>query len=377
MILPPHRSPTMEHTRQPRVFGLDLIRVVAVLLVLASHLLYEAIPHGPGHERAVLIGMFGVELFFVLSGFLIGQLVLRDLLPTLGTAQWRPALADFYRRRAWRILPAYYTVMLILTLAHGVNGDLASYRYWPADYVFLQNYLFPLRDKALLGVSWSLAIECWFYLLLPLYLYLARQVTRHPLWIMLTGWLGMLLLTSVLVIGFDAGAAAVRGFSVLRFEALLLGVVLAVVKYRYAAAYARLASRPAALVGILLLAALFYLGATAPEGFLGFFDRSAAARITFLPLMNLGWALLLPRLDALARPSSVVTRAVTHLSLLSYAFYLTHHEIIKLTYHLTGTHGPGSMGLAVGLSLAASFLLYRLVERHAGGNRRLPGLLAR
>src|SRR5688572_4697894 len=94
---------------QPHVrkIGLDLPRALAITLVLVSHFV----------KRCEILGFYGVELFFALSGFLIGGILYRDLAASPG---WTfPRVKHFWFRRWWRTLPNYYLFLIIALIFHG------------------------------------------------------------------------------------------------------------------------------------------------------------------------------------------------------------------------------------------------------------------
>jgi peptidoglycan/LPS O-acetylase OafA/YrhL len=157
---------------KPRLAGLDLLRLLAVLLTLGRHLTQS--PDGwPGAWDGVLStwfrgGWVGVDLFFVLSGFLVSGLLFGEY-----RARGQFSLARFYTRRGWKIYPPFFALTattVVMTLLHR----------WPlppsgvlADVFFLQCY-----SPGLWVHSWSLAVEEHFYLLLPLVLLLILKLNR-------------------------------------------------------------------------------------------------------------------------------------------------------------------------------------------------------
>ncbi|MEN1682052.1 MAG: acyltransferase, partial [Planctomycetota bacterium] len=169
----PHPSP-------PHVPALDGVRGVAVLLVVVYHAAYLASPTGVAEVVFATVRdalWCGVDLFFVLSGFLITRI----LLATVGSPRY---FRSFYLRRTVRIFPLYYGVLLLLFvglpaaawLAGGplqsvVDGEtyqsLWSRQAWLWAYV--QNFLQSSGPSQLpgLGHFWSLAIEEQFYLAWP------------------------------------------------------------------------------------------------------------------------------------------------------------------------------------------------------------------
>ena len=148
-----------------RVFGLDVYRAVAILLVVMSHASYFTgsmfswLPSIPLPD--------GVELFFVLSGFLIGTILIKTLEESerFGYRE----LFHFWKRRWFRTLPNYYLILLvyyILVSNSIIGGDDAIEQFNWKFLVFAQNlyesfYGFYLE-------SWSLSIEEWFYIILPI-----------------------------------------------------------------------------------------------------------------------------------------------------------------------------------------------------------------
>lgn len=125
-------------------------------------------------------GMLGVDLFFVLSGFLLGQ----PFLAWIDRRRPFPDLVTFFKRRYLRVLPPFYAQLLILT----VGGYLIS-GAWPIDfkqflaYLSMEFLLYPDIGPLLNGVWWSLPVEWHFYLLLPL---LAWLLFRARAWLVVT-----------------------------------------------------------------------------------------------------------------------------------------------------------------------------------------------
>ncbi len=124
-----------------RLFALDLLRGVAIALVVAFH--------SPGGE-AIRVGWVGVDLFFVLSGFLISGLLFKELDRTGTIVAWR-----FWLRRGFKIWPAYFAAFgAAFATAYAVQSSLweggergagDARRYWP-NFVFIQNYFPPLSS---------------------------------------------------------------------------------------------------------------------------------------------------------------------------------------------------------------------------------------
>src|SRR5580704_19259125 len=150
-----------------KVPQLDAVRGVAILLVI-FHNASERFPRL--HLQGVFAnGWMGVDLFFVLSGFLITGIL-------IDTKQSEGYLKDFYARRCLRIWPLYYSLIFFMfVVVRFLNPSefhtvVQTSSPWWAFPLFLQNFLLPVSTDAAgpLGVTWSLAIEEQFYLIWPL-----------------------------------------------------------------------------------------------------------------------------------------------------------------------------------------------------------------
>lgn len=145
-----------------RFGSLDGLRFLCILAVIWHHSTWWTIM--TDRPRILERGFVGVDFFFVLSGFLITTLLLRE-----ARATGRFSLTGFYWRRALRILPVYYFVVTLVALYYiGVKGLTDYLNILPYYYVFLSNFL---DDHIpLLSPTWSLAVEEQYYLIWPLVL---------------------------------------------------------------------------------------------------------------------------------------------------------------------------------------------------------------
>jgi peptidoglycan/LPS O-acetylase OafA/YrhL len=144
-------GPAAPERSSQRVPALDGVRGLAALAVLANHT----------SGTRLQLGSMGVEVFFVLSGFLIGGI----LLDTTGTPGWA---GRFYLRRTLRIWPLYYAVVSLIVLSDPYTPTHVSAPSWLL-WVFLGNVV-PLYEQAVrlsATLLWSVAVEEHFYLLLP------------------------------------------------------------------------------------------------------------------------------------------------------------------------------------------------------------------
>ncbi len=153
--------------------ALDTLRGVAVLLVLFRHMVvpaglpvFLAVPLG-ALQRG---GWIGVDLFFVLSGFLVSGLLFREW-----TKHGELRAGRFLIRRGFKIYPAFYVMFAIVLLWSASRGVWPGVGFVASEALFVQNYA-----PALFPHTWSLAVEEHFYLLLPLLLWLVRGEKGRP-----------------------------------------------------------------------------------------------------------------------------------------------------------------------------------------------------
>ena len=215
-------------TRQRnRNLQLDVLRGVAILLVFGRHLTVPT-PDGPVGMLAAMwhrIGWLGVDLFFVLSGFLIGGLLIAEL-----QQRGRINVGRFLIRRGLKLYPGYFVFIGYLmlmpvakALARGESGwsSFSSMltQLWP-NFIFLQNYL-----GSPAGHTWSLAVEEHFYLLLPFGLATLAATGRMRLLVPLClATAPVFLAFRILSVSFNEPFSETMSATHLRLDGLLFGV---------------------------------------------------------------------------------------------------------------------------------------------------------
>src|SRR6266536_615875 len=214
---------------QGRIPALDGLRGIAILLVLLWHTIFEKSATSRVLTGFLSLGKLswsGVDLFFVLSGFLIGGIL-------LDATRSPNYYKTFYARRAFRILPLYALVVILLALVHFSFPESTGLYFqslvpWIAYPIFAQNlwmaYLGTFGMRALTP-TWSLAIEEQFYLTAP---FVIRKLTRTRLAVLLGGVIiGAPLLRTFMVFNVPHGKFSSFFLTPCRADALSLGVLAA------------------------------------------------------------------------------------------------------------------------------------------------------
>ena len=359
-------------TEQPsgRVFGLDVLRAVAILSVLLAHGSSVLIPHLPwwfafiGHG-----GFYGVELFFVLSGFLIGTILVRA-----GDKLREPSqIVTFYIRRWFRTLPLFWIFLGIHVWLEASLRDHRPNALEIAQHGFFLRNLFGLHIT-FFPESWSLAVEEWFYLLFPLALWCGLRLVRRFDVVFLTVALGFFLFSNtgrMLTASRDYATwtAWMREGVFFRFDGLMLGVFAAWLALRYDINWRKYRALCGG-AGILLLAAMYATLWTVSGHDIGLSADDYFARTIRFTLVSLGFALLLPAASTWKLGAeNIFSTMIRRIALWSYALYLVHLPLIQIVQRQLSPTPTSSLPYAIGVfaleiggSLLISALLYRVVE---------------
>lgn len=363
--------------RSSRVHGLDTLRALAIMLVFANHYM-SFVSHEATFGWFSEIGWAGVDLFFALSGYLIGNQV------CAGLRGGGLSLPNFYARRLLRTLPAYLAVLALYAFWPYWAGSLPHAPWWKY-LTFTLNI--DLKPGILFSHAWSLCVEEQFYLLLPpVALALAAIATggagraghsaggagRLAAIALGLGWSA---LAAAVVAGLwlrngwwqpsmDLGDHATRNYYTLlyyftpaRFDELLAGVALAMLRNFHPAWWQRLTSHGNAMLaaGAAMTAFVFWL-------FLEY-HFSWAMSVFGYPMLGVAFAMLL--LAALSEGSLLQRTRIPGMgaiALWSYSIYLTHKQLCILLAERWEPGAPQSIAIMIGSSIFAGWLLYAVVE---------------
>lgn len=347
-----------------RNFGLDLLRCAAIAMVLANHAFLAFfvelgdVPWTGLRAALSIVSFISIEWLFVLSGFLIGTMMIRsfDLEPT-----WWRRTRSFWLRRWFRTLPNYYLFLLVNALIFWWGATpLPIGRFQWRFVAFAQNLAWHERLPFFFNEAWSLALDEWFYLVLPLLVGLAfvlasRRDTRRAF---LAGTAILILVPTLLRLlrpvppDNYAWDLEVRRVTLFHLDATGWGVLAAVLNRWHPDAWNRHVGRKAA-AGALLMA-LGILGAE--ELFFGGLPLAGRtvpvltawppfAPVFLLTLTGLGTFLAFPWIALRKAPAGLARKAVEHVSNYTYSIYLSHFPVL---FVVTGLLNRGEDGVPLG-----------------------------
>ena len=353
---------------------LDGLRAFAILLVLGRHSLRPFISEDSYQPIVtigsidltplVLNGWIGVDLFFILSGFLIGR------------QAWRgDSLLRFWFKRVTRILPAYWTCLGVVAIVLTIAGT------WPKSWADFLAHLVMLQDytgSVFVPAFWSLGAEEKFYLLAPLFVFVLARA-RGPAW-QASGLLALWLLPVTWrlatagsltgVVSYEAYFPQYRSPFHLTSESLVLGFAIAWLSLQ---TWSPRISRP-------IREALFWTGAASvgywlvPSVILGSIDARTIVLAPALIGLCFG-AMVLAAVSGSGSYSNVFSwRMWRPLATGSYTLYLTHMMVLPAAAVLAAMFAPTSSASVtarwlafvpcyLALSAASAYLLHRYVER--------------
>jgi peptidoglycan/LPS O-acetylase OafA/YrhL len=343
-----------------RIFGLDLFRAIAILLVVFSHgTLILRGTHLEGFPYWRMID--GVDFFFVLSGFLIGGILLRQI--NEENAFGWPALRRFWKRRWYRTLPNYYLILLLnyLFVRNGIiSGDIAQFNW--SFIVFCQNFVEPFHS--FFWESWSLSIEEWFYIFAPLLLALSLPFLQ-PKFSFVTVVLVLILFPLCYrFVNYDPGIESFmwdltfRKTVLMRLDSIGYGLLAAWFYYYYKDFWGALKWVSLLLgIGLIAFILIYYQAPNTLYKQTVYFSLSSISVMFLLPVFSL-WEI----------SPGYFNRGVTHISKISYSMYLINlalvAEVIKHNFPPAGKLDTllkyGAYWVIV---IVVSSLLYRYFEK--------------
>lgn len=347
--------------------GLDHLRAFAITFVFVYH--YRIFKHPDWIDTIGGFGWTGVDLFFVLSGFLISSQLFAQI-----SRQEELSFREFFLKRFFRIIPAYLTVLALYFFIPLFREKEALPPLWKF-LTFTQNFGLDLKEKGTFSHAWSLCIEEQFYFLLPLIL------------IMLVRWkalrAGPWLIGGLFTAGFAIRLFCWYTFAVpaqhaddywviwykwiyyptfTRLDGLLTGVAIAAVFAFLPAVKQKITALGNKLlfIGLMLLTGAWFL-CEEPAAF--------APSVLGFPLVAIGYGAMVA--GAVSESSFLYKRKLaftTTLATLSYGIYLSHKGVIKLTQMTLGNTGIDPDGtpaffICILNCVLAAYLLHIIIEK--------------
>lgn len=312
----------------------------------------------------------GVAVFFVLSGFLIGRILIKTFeQPTIRLS----TLIGFWIRRWFRTLPNYYLILTVLVVygiffGHGPVDQIWRY------FLFSQN-IFSVHP-AFFPEAWSLTIEEWFYLLLPIPLYI---LAKNFAWSNRKAFIWVIALTIIMVTAFRIWKVGHYNYQTLeawdnhlrkqvstRMDSLMYGVLGAYISVYFKNAWNEF-SKPLLVLGlIILMAAKVYYYNTESIWFLNY------VQLSLMPIITL---MLLPFLSGFRLGTGCISSSITFISLISYSMYLLNHtvmlEIVMPRLSVVSGWCESTLGISRGgvsyslywlCTILLSWVIYRFFE---------------
>lgn len=311
-----------------RFFGLDFLRVLAVSMILFSHTSWIYNSNGVLGRLQDISGFLGIELFIILSGFLIGRILYRQFLHEHYTL--RDGIR-FICRRLMRLLPSYYLVIIINAVIFTFYGFSISglWKY----FLLLQNFASPI--SSFFPESWSLPVKEIGYIFAVFLLLVLSNVlvkaSKRVLFLLVI--IGLVILTLILKINYDMNSENldlklwsfnVRSVVIYRVDSVLIAVLFGYFYQNY---------------NHFILAKKWFFGLFAMLIFgmviacitvlkLRLDNASWFWNILCLPMVSLALCLFLPLLLDLKKPSNAIGKVVAFICKISYSVYLLHYSLI-------------------------------------------------
>ena len=337
-----------------RSFGIDILRSVSILMVIFRHY---------GFYTHFNWGYFAVESLFIVSGYLIGQMLCHSYFATPQVET--DALKKFMFRRWMRVFPLYYFLLIVkFILAPAIGWHIIYY------FLFLQNHFYGVT---FFPVTWSLGIEEWFYIFTPIALFVfMRKISNKPFHVFLF-FLSIIVSINLArffwVYSTNRPFDAITGCIPLRLDSPLIGVLLAFIKFSYKGAFKKLNSWPVFLFGLTAMSLWIWLMHIIRSP-VDRVNELVWARTISYTALGVITALCLPFLEQSVPlpPGKIMdhfAKGIKWIGKLSFALYLTHADVHIYTQKLMPSGTPDLVidWMAIGFTFLISWLLHWGIEK--------------
>ena len=306
-----------------RIYGLDIIRSLAILFVVIEHgnnLLPQKY-----FSTLYLFVFDGVSLFFVLSGFLIGGILIKEFENNNITFK---VIIKFWKRRWFRTLPNYFLVLIILILLQFLFATNFPIRSISKYFIFSQNLYYP--QSSFFPESWCLSVEEWFYLLTPLIIlavvYTFKLSNRKSI---IYASLSVIIFITLFrvyrymnfkITEYNDWDNMFRKEVITRLDSIMFGVIGSYISFYHKSLWLKY-KKNLLFIGIILL--LFPKLITFRQNTYFYFC------VLSFSFNSLGALLLMPYLSNINNGKGFIFKAVTYISLISYSMYLINLTIVQ------------------------------------------------
>ena len=360
----------MEPNLKERIFGLDVLRATAIIMVVSSHVLWIY----PKSSALIstfleLFGFWGVELFFVLSGFLIGSILYQSYVTDSFTLQ---SVFRFLKRRWFRTLPNYYLVLILnVSIAFLIGYQIENVGLY---FVFLQNFLG--KAPAFFPESWSLSVEEFAYLLLPFVLFLGtfgviKNKSKRFLIIVFSLFIIFVFAKVVFnstqtVSNLTDWNSNLKSVVIYRIDAILVGVLIAWIRFNFEAFW----KKYKVLFAFVGIGIFFFLLFGITSSNLRIEQSQFFWNVIYLPLTSFGFAFFFPIFSEWKVSNSWLKFPIEFTSKISYSIYLLHYSVILQllkvfidTSQMSTTERHFFTLIYLTITFLLSYILYRFYEK--------------
>lgn len=323
-----------------RIQRLDTLRALAISMVFLAH---SVLGYGPTFLLHPLqTGGIGVDLFFALSGWLIGSQLFKEVSRT-GTID----VKRFLIRRWFRTVPAYYAVLLFTVIQLYLTNENFEF---PLSYlIFAQNYFAPLP---FLSITWSLSVEEQFYLIIAPLLFILR---KSPAYTQLTVLLLMLLAPSFFR---SAGMYDYNVETHVSWDCCIMGVTLAFIHKRIPALWHKIQKLNTIALPLLTGLLIGVIISKYTENY--YFSTPSKLVLAMIFGSWVVWANTIANTTFNERRTTPIAK---YIASRSYSIYLLHPEALAVAARVASdTYYPVFFAIALAITLGISEVLYRLVE---------------
>ena len=302
----------MEPNLKERIFGLDALRATAILMVVSSHVLW-IYPKSSAFIPTLfeLFGFWGVELFFVLSGFLICYFLYQSYISDSFTIHY---IFRFLKRRWFRTLPNYYLVLIVnIIIAFSIGYQIENIDLY---FVFLQN--FANKAPAFFPESWSLSVEEYAYLLLPCALLigtfgLVKNKSKRFLIIVFSSFIILVFAKVVFnatqtISNLTDWNSNLKSVVIYRIDAVLVGVLAAWIRFNFEVFWKKYKM----LFAFLGIGIFFFLLFGITSSNLRIEQSPFFWNVVYLPLTSFGFAFFFPIFLAILTTIGITRKVVTN-----------------------------------------------------------------